>query len=467
MNNKEAYHFIRLSSIRKFCLSVLLSILPFLFVFSQSKNFYSKDEMIQDIDILVQDIEAIHPNAYHSISKNAFYAQVKVIKDQIPDSISKIDAWRKINTILPLMKEGHTYIRPPEESIGDFLRFPFSIKIDNEAKNLIISNSPIDSLKRYIGERIVSINGIATDSLITIFHKNTSAENDALFVFMNETHIDYALYSIFGSPKYFNLILLIADKKLKLSCRSIKHIPDKIVPDFTFEMIHKNVGFIDMNRLNSLNKFKKFCKKTFRYLNKNHIGNLIIDFRGNGGGDSKVGDELIKYLSKVPFTQYQKAIIKVSSASKQQFHYPQKEDTLIEIEFTQDKLIEPYPEKMRYSGTVFILIDGGTYSSAGSTVWCINHYHIATTIGKETGGTGVHYGYPIKRKLPNSGLSYYISHIKWYQIGADDSSTHGLIPDDEIVVSIEDIKNNNDSAVDFVMKLIRQAKMESDNKKYY
>jgi len=442
----------------KIYLFVLLCVLPFSYVFSQSEKIYSKDEIIQDIDFLVQDIETIHPNLYHSISKEDFYKNINIIKSQIPDSVSIIDAWRICNPILPLIKEGHTYIRPSGRSIKDFLRFPFSIKIDNKAKEFIISGSPVDTLKKYTGERIVEINGISTDSIITIFHNNTSADNDALFIFMNEKHIDYALYSIFGSPEYFDVTLLIANKKINLRCKSIKHIPDEVVPDFTFDMINKNIGLIDINRLNSLKEFKKFCKKTFKYLNKNNIENLIIDFRGNGGGDSKMGDELIKYLADVPFTQYQKAIIKVSSASKQQFNYHQKEDTLIEIELAKDKLIEPYPEKMRYSGNVFVLIDGGTFSSAGSTVWCIKHYNIATIIGTETGGTDVHYGYPIKRKLPNSGLTYYISHIKWYQIGADDKSIHGLIPDYEIDESVEDIKNNMDSALNFTIKLIEQDK---------
>jgi len=455
MDSKKADNFINLIILRKFYLFVILCVLPFSYVFSQSEKLYSKNEIIQDIDFLVQDIETIHPNLYHSISKEDFYEKVKNIKNQIPDSISKIDAWKKINKILPLIKEGHTYIRPPGKIIGDFLRFPFNIKIDNNTKKFIIAGSPVETLKKYKGEKIVSINGISTDSLITIFYNNTSAENDALFVFMNEKHIDYALYSIFGSPKYFDVMLLIANKEINIHCKSIKHIRDEIVPNFTFDIIHENIGLIDMNRLNSLKEFKKFCKKTFKYLNKNNIENLIVDFRGNGGGDSKIGDELIKYISNVPFTQYQKAIIKVSSVSKQQFNYPQKKDTLIELELTKDKLIEPYPEKMRYSGNIFVLIDGGTFSSAGSTVWCINHYNIATTIGTETGGTGVHYGYPIKRKLPNSGLAYYISHMKWYQIGADEKSIHGLIPDYEIDVSIEDIQNNIDSALDFVVKLIK------------
>ena len=439
----------------KFFFTIILYLLFFSQLLSQPIKLYTKNEIIQDINFLVEDIEEIHPNLYHSIRKEDFLRKVQIIKDQLPDSISKIDTWKRLNEILALIKEGHTYFRPPEKEIGDFLRFPYTIKIDDITNDFLISGTLTGLSTEYLGNRIVSINGISTDSLISIFKKSTSAENEALFVFMNESHFDYAIYAIFGAPEYFDIEFLTEDKVEKHRCKSTNHRPNKVVPDFTFNIIHDSIGFIDINRLNHSNDFTKFCKKTFKSLNKKKIPNLIIDFRANGGGDSGMGDELIKYLSNEPFIQYQKAVVKVSSVSRKQFHYTPKKDTLLKAELSE-KLIEPYPQKMRYSGNVFVLIDGGTFSSAGSTVWCINHYNIATIVGKETGGTGVHYGYPIKRNLPNTNLIYYVSHMKWYQIGADDKSVYGLIPDYKIDLYIEDIKNQKDSALDFVIDLIKQ-----------
>jgi hypothetical protein len=95
---------------------------------------------------------------------------------------------------------------------------------------------------------------------------------------------------------------------------------------------------------------------------------------------------------------------------------------------------------------------------SGSTVWCINHYNLATIIGQESGGTGVHYGYPMKRNLPNTGLTYFISHMKWYQIGADNNSTHGLIPEYTIDFSIDNVKNKKDADLKFAIDLIMQGR---------
>jgi C-terminal processing protease CtpA/Prc len=273
---------------------------------------------------------------------------------------------------------------------------------------------------------------------------------------MNEEHFDISLYAIFGSPDFFDIEFLYDDKIEKERCKSIKQITKKKYPNYSFNVLNDSIGFVDMNRMNSYPDFKKFCKSTFKSLKKKKIKYLIIDFRGNGGGDSQIGDELIKYLSDVPFIQYQKAVIKVSAVSRDIFHYPFEKDTLIVkgLADLYENMIQPYSEKKRFSGKVYVLIDGGTYSSAGSTVWCIDHYDLATTIGNETGGTGIHYGYPIKRKLLNTGLSYFISHMKWYQIGADDTSYHGLFPDYKIDLSIEDIINKKDTALNLALELI-------------
>ena len=421
-------------------------------VFGQHPRQFSNNEIISDIDYLVSDIENIHPNPYHSVSKVGLTERIQIIKDQIPDSLSQVEVWIRLNEILASLKEGHTYFRPPD--LGDFLKFPFTIQIDHTTKQFIISGSTIDSLRKYTGIRIISINGILTDSLLNIFMKNTGGENESYRIFMNEIHFDYSIYSVFRAPDYFDVCLQIGEKEVNHRFMSYNIISSKPEPDYTFRIIHDNTGLIDMNRMNSLRDFKGFIKSTFKTINSKNISKLIIDFRGNQGGDSQIGDELLKYISNVPFTQWDKAIAKVSSVSRELYdEYSSLNDTIIEKDLSGN-LTQPYPPKKRFSGKILLLVDGGTFSSAGSTVWCMNHYKLCTTIGEETGGLGVHYGNVIKRNLPNTGLTYYTSLVKWYSVGADDSSTHGLIPDHEARLSREDIRNQKDSILEYAIKLI-------------
>ncbi|MCX6303327.1 MAG: S41 family peptidase [Bacteroidia bacterium] len=436
---------------KKSIVSILLFVLVFVQAFGQPSRQFSKNEIISDIDYLVSDVENIHLNPYHSIRKEKFMKRIQLIKNHIPDSLSQIEVWIRLNEILASLKEGHTNFRPPD--LGDFFKFPFAIKIDRATKQFIISDSYIDSLKKYTGTRIISINGISTDSLLNIFMKNTGGENESYKIFMNEIHFDYAIYSVFRAPDYFDVGLQIGETTVYHRFSSINNIKIKPEPDYTFKIIHDNIGLIDMNRMNSLRDFRKFSKSTFKTIHSRNILKLIIDFRGNQGGDSQIGDELLKYLSNVPFTQWDKAIAKVSSVTRELYNYSSKKDTIVEKDLSSN-LTQPYPQRKRFSGKLFVLVDGGTFSSAGSTVWCIDHYKLCTSIGEETSGIGVHFGNIIKRNLPNTGLTYYTSLMKWYSVGANDSSTHGLIPDHEIKLSIEDIKNQKDPVLDFAVNLI-------------
>jgi len=268
------------------------------------------------------------------------------------------------------------------------------------------------------------------------------------------------LYAIFGSPEYFDIEILTEGNLEKHIVNSIYQTQNNLNKEFSFRIINDSIGLLSINRMYSFRDFKKFCNSTFKSLNKKKIPNLIIDFRGNSGGDSKIGDELIKYISDAPFIQWQKGIAKVSLATQERFRYQGENGTLLEKELANstEYLVLPYPDKKRYKGEIYMLIDGGTFSSAGSTTWCINHYRLATTIGEETGGLGVHFGYPIKRSLPNTGLTYFISHMKWYQIGANDNTTNGLIPDYKIDLSVIDLKNNKDTALEFTLDLIKSKK---------
>jgi hypothetical protein len=120
--NKDTYciH----DSAKRFRLFLVLSLLTVSHTYSQSKTFYTKQDVVEDINKLVEDIEEIHPAPFHSIEKSDFERRVEAFKNEIPDTISKIAAWKKYYKILALLKEGHCYFLPPIEEIGDYLKFP-------------------------------------------------------------------------------------------------------------------------------------------------------------------------------------------------------------------------------------------------------------------------------------------------------------------------------------------------------
>ncbi|MBW1298437.1 hypothetical protein GBO31_23260 [Aquimarina litoralis] len=92
-------------------------------------------------------------------------------------------------------------------------------------------------------------------------------------------------------------------------------------------------------------------------------------------------------------------------------------------------------EPLRYSNSLYLLINTKTYSSASDFSWCFKHYDMGTVIGQETGGHAVSFGEVINVELPFSKLNIGISSKHFYRIGASDKNRHGTIP--EIKVNSE------------------------------
>ena len=54
---------------------------------------------------------------------------------------------------------------------------------------------------------------------------------------------------------------------------------------------------MDFREFSDVERMESFADSMFTALRKNKIGNLIIDLRKNGGGNSSVGDRLLRYIT--------------------------------------------------------------------------------------------------------------------------------------------------------------------------
>lgn len=61
---------------------------------------------------------------------------------------------------------------------------------------------------------------------------------------------------------------------------------------------------MDLKSFADPNYMEIFADSMFTTLKLNNINNLIIDVRENGGGNSKVGDIILGYISDKPFCQF-------------------------------------------------------------------------------------------------------------------------------------------------------------------
>jgi C-terminal processing protease CtpA/Prc len=174
--------------------------------------------------------------------------------------------------------------------------------------------------------------------------------------------------------------------------------------------------------------------------------------RINGGGDSKIGDELFQYISPVSFQQFNKTIVRYSSLQKklalENFGNDlSKKPDGIETTDSFD-LIPLRPNPVRFTGNVYLLISHKTFSSAGSFSWTFKKFNMGTIFGEESGGMSVCFGDIVIYKLPHSKINSTISFARMYEYDSDEYDIHGTIPD----VAVEQEK-----ALEHVLEYIKNA----------
>jgi C-terminal processing protease CtpA/Prc len=394
---------------------------------------------------------------------------IERVKSQLEPYGDVLYFYKQITPLVVKLGDGHTSIHLPFDEPSDFgnaLLFPFSVKITYPDKVIRVQNDYTSTQKTIpVGAQITSINKRQASDIVPEMMNYVSGEKDFYRIDLLEnlfTPMVYVLYgdSIFDIEYVFNQekhsIQQVAGVSYKERYVENPSQQDNIGINnqFIFNTLpDKNIGIIKFDVFDDLDKFKVFLDSTFRVLQNENIGNLIIDLRNNGGGDSKLGDELFQYISPVPFAQFGKVVVRYSDIKKEFYRrYYGREVTNpngIAVYNENPQLNELIENDLRYKGNVYLLISHSTFSSAASFSWAFKYFKMGTVIGEESGGIAVCFGDVICLNLPNSGLSYCISHKRFYQYGATDENVHGTLPDYNVEA---------EKALDFVVDLITRKK---------
>jgi C-terminal processing protease CtpA/Prc len=198
--------------------------------------------------------------------------------------------------------------------------------------------------------------------------------------------------------------------------------------------------------------YHEFLESSFSQLKIEQTKNLIIDVRGNGGGNDHYGATLVSYIASSSFGYFNS--IEVTNAY----------DGYGDIEeiagkrymLSHQDLAKQQPNKNRFAGKVFILADGGSFSTTADFVSISKNIGAATIVGLETGGgaCGNTSGNSKSITLKNTGIAMRIQMWRYSSaIDKDIPCGHGVIPD-YIVTDLP--ITDNDEVIEMVARLVAE-----------
>ena len=448
----------------------------------------------EDIDYFVETIESAGVNPYFNFPQDSFYHEIALLKKSIIRPLTRRAFLLRFVPVANKLNLSHTKVIPDywvyenifNENGGTY--FSINIKIENQSLFVVKDYSSYHLTE---GTEIKSINGIPSPTIIDSLLQYSSGSTHHAKMMDIQEDFSFWLWWVYNVSDTFQVTTpnqvysmqgihpdtldsLENENSLQQKTYREDDIPYKYTQlDSATSKVTLRHFAIRGEKANT--QFQHFLDSVFFQLKVDAIPNLIIDVRGNpGGNNSQV--EVAKYLFDKPFKTSSKVLYKKSNIAYDFFRlflYPEDRDDPEKLKIVGEcfgpcqsehsfgesyecdkKAIHPQPDSIRFDGNLFVLTDHRTNSSAVDFAVLIKDYGMGKIIGSETrqspsnDANGMYFVLPNSNVLAGGATQYVI------RPNGDPSTKKGIVPDYQVSQKSEDTEKGVDTVMDFTMQLI-------------
>ncbi len=409
---------------------------------------YTKVALQEDFQRLEQSILSEHPKIYTDI--DALTATLKSQYTLIEEGMTQREFLQILAPIVSKLNCGHTTISYSEDYQQklslEALYFPLPVHFI-EGRAYVVQNGMDPRVP--LGAELLSINGRSIQAIRQELFSFLSADGT------NETHKDFLLngwfryyfYNFIDNSKTYELAFQTEDK------RETKQLVVKGATNDDMTAINKPLYQENSEPYTSrfeekyavlsmysfypyggytITDFKAFIDSFFLDVKEKHIDQVILDVRENGGGDPYITSHLFSYLAKVSQPYFTQDAIDYYDGLKSNVPLAQN----------------------HYSGKLYTLMSGGSFSSTGHLLALLKHQNIGTFIGEESGASYACTDASYDILLPQTQIHYRTSTLAWAVDVNGLSPGRGIMPDINVIQPIADYLNNRDTVMNAAVSLV-------------
>ena len=455
------------------------------------EKLLSRADAIADLEALFVALERIHPNPYFYRSRDLVSADRRQITGTLPESITRNQLWSRLATLVASLGDGHTEVAPPIAFLtalaalfrdgnrpADGLKpfehiriFPTaSVMVDGDSHLLVTAPNLGEGISR--GDRVLSINDQDADQLVAELMRETSGDSDAhraIAVVANLTD----LLSVHSVVAPYRLTVSAPDgieRTASLDGVTMQSVIDarrRRPSGFDYHALDTGTGYMNLYSLaGDWGDYKKDLGVMFRQLADEEAATLIIYLRGNGGGYSEFGEELLRHLTRTPYRSWSRQELKRSKELRDsvdivapvrwppfKYFFPDTRRIFMGSPgttaiWTQPDLKTPRRAEPFFTGAVCVLTGPATFSAAAILADTIKTFHLATLIGEETGGRANTTMQPVVYQLPRSGLVVSIATGRSIRANGDAGDLSTVAPDIIVKPTVDDVRNGRDPVLE-------------------
>jgi len=458
---------------------------------------FSVTELKADFAFFRTAMETLHPSLYRYQPKDSMNYYFDTGLAKIDHPMQTVEFWELVQNTISKAGSGHTDIDPGKAFITNYnyskhYILPFYIYIrDNRVyvKNYIGKTDTAFS----IGDEVISVNykpalsilnrerNFLTGDGYSNSYKDSQLEIGAfnrLYNLLNDEQNRFTVTFKSGPVTKTRTIKAaeVQNKKadiLRLYGSSQRSEGAPLNPEDSAKSLHEVTYLKDMPstallRISNFtyDDYSSFHKKLFKELKQKSINNLVIDLRNNAGGNERACIDLMKYLvdKNFYFTAKEDGMIDLGKFAGVIEKANRKNSGIIDLSQVDRKPYElkTYANEPQvanedgFRGSIYLLINGGTYSAAALLVTALKTQTPCVTIGQETGGglAGCDGGSSVDINLPNTRFRLRMPLLWTYSVSKEQNHGKGLQPDIIFLPSATDIYNKYTKNIDpFIEKL--------------
>ncbi|RYF37318.1 MAG: peptidase S41, partial [Cytophagaceae bacterium] len=211
-------------------------------------------------------------------------------------------------------------------------------------------------------------------------------------------------------------------------------------------------------------EFFHFVDSAFALMHARKAKHLVLDLRGNPGGDNSFSDHLLAYFATRPFSFNSSFTVKTSPVTKR-FWQGVNEPALAALKANiltrkdgqvfpvETPLQLPRTDSLRFTGDVYALIDRYTYSNATTVAAQIQDYRFGQLVGEQTAESPTLYAAVHEFELPRTKIG--VTYPKAFMVRPNgDKSLKGVVPNFPIA---DDIGTPADEILAWTLGYIRRS----------
>ena len=409
---------------------------------------YSAKNLTQDLKQLEKI--TMNENPLYFADKENLNIMFKESYEKIHEGMTEIEFYRLINPIVVAIHCGHTNLSISQalymnrKETAKF--FPLDVTLVNN-KLYILEDDETTGVRA--GDEIISINKKSSEDILNTIIKNISGDgkNEAKQRYIISKFFNNKFYDFIDDSNSFNVKLINKDGTsylVKLNARYKEkynvtawelhsseykdgNYYDSVVYDdyaiLTIKVFFKEKG----------NDFDSFLEDFFLKLQKENINKLIIDVRGNFGGNPDMAKTLLSHLT-----------------TKKMEYLNCKLPLLYNVMGYQKPIV---PAETVFQGKTSVLIDGACFSTTGHFASLFKYHKLGTIVGTKTGGTYVCTDSAEDMLLNNTRIRLHNSTLV-YKVAVEGFLGYdGVKPDVDISPSIDTLLNHKDPIMDKALNI--------------